>query len=61
MLANLIELEKNFRYDEAKKIAETLLVFPTLKRNANERIVLMQQKESLLTAIEAKILKKCIL
>lgn len=58
MLANLIELEKNFRYDEAKKIAETLLVFPTLKRNANERIVLMQQKESLLTAIEAKDIKK---
>lgn len=58
MLTNLIELEKNFHYDEAKKIAETLLVFPTLKRAANERIVLMQQKENLLIAIEAKDIKK---
>ncbi|TLD84409.1 hypothetical protein LS70_002360 [Helicobacter sp. MIT 11-5569] len=58
MLANLIELEKNFHYDEAKQIAETLLVFPTLKRAANERIVLMQQKETLLNAIEAKDIKK---
>ncbi|MDE7175903.1 MAG: hypothetical protein K2N75_07690 [Helicobacter sp.] len=58
MLTNLIELEKNFHYDEAKKIAETLLVFPTLKRAANERIVLMQQKENLLMAIEAKDIKK---
>ncbi|MCI5969249.1 WD40 repeat domain-containing protein [Helicobacter sp.] len=58
MLANLIELEKNFHYEEAKKIAQTLLVFPTLKRTANERIVLMQQKEKLLNAIEAKDIKK---
>lgn len=58
MLTNLLELEKNFQYDEAKKIAEILLVFPTLKRAANERIVLMQQKENLLNAIEAKDIKK---
>lgn len=58
MLANVIELEKNFQYDAAKKIAEILLVFPTLKRAANERIVLMQQKENLLNAIEAKDIKK---
>lgn len=58
MLTNLIELEKNFKYDEAKKIAEILLVFPPLKRAANERIVLMQQKENLLHAIEAKDIKK---
>lgn len=58
MLVNLIELEKNFRYDEAKKIAETLLLFPPLKRAANERIVLMQQKQNLLLAIEANDVKK---
>ena len=58
MLVNLIELEKNFRYDEAKKIAETLLLFPPLKRAANERIVLIQQKENLLLAIEANDIKK---
>lgn len=58
MLENLMELEKNFQYDEAKKIAETLLAFPTLKRTANERIVLIQQKESLLNAIEEKDIKK---
>lgn len=58
MLTNLIELEKDFKYSEAKKIAEILLVFPPLKRAANERIVLMQQKENLLSAIEAKDIKK---
>lgn len=58
MFANLIELEKNHRYEESKKIAETLLVFPSLKRAANERIVLMQQKENLLKAIETKDTKK---
>ena len=58
MLTNLIELEKNFQYQEAKKIAETLLVFPNLKRSANEKIVLMQQKENLLNAIEKKEVKK---
>ena len=58
MLTNLIELEKNFQYQEAKKTAETLLVFPNLKRSANEKIVLMQQKENLLNAIEKKEVKK---
>ena len=58
MLANILELEKNFKYEEAKKIAEILLVFPPLKRAANERIVLMQQKEKLLLAIEAHDIKK---
>ncbi|MDD6055548.1 MAG: hypothetical protein SOW25_01570 [Helicobacter sp.] len=58
MLSNLLELEKQFKYDEAKKIAETLLVFPPLKRAANERIVLIGQKESLLIAIDASDVKK---
>ncbi len=58
MLTNLIELEKNFQYQEAKKIAETLLVFPTLKRAANEKIVLMQQKENFLEVIAQKNIKK---
>lgn len=58
MLANLIELEKNFHYEEAKNIAQTLLVFPTLKRAANERIVLMQQKEAFLNAIAANDIKR---
>lgn len=58
MLTNLIELEKNFQYQEAKKIAETLLVFPNLKRAANEKIVLMQQKENFLEAIAHKDIKK---
>ena len=58
MFANLIDLEKQGRYEEAKKIAETLLVFPNLKRSANERIVLIQQKEALLSAIERRDISK---
>lgn len=58
MLTNLIDLEKNFQYQEAKKIAETLLVFPNLKRSANEKIVLIQQKENFLEAIQQKDIKK---
>ncbi|WP_104721636.1 WD40 repeat domain-containing protein [Helicobacter mesocricetorum] len=58
MLDNAVELEKKLQYDEAKKIAETLLVFPNLKRFAQEKIVLIQQKESFLLAIEKKEIKK---
>lgn len=58
MLVNLIELEKNFAYEEAKRIAQTLLVFPNLKRAVNERLVNIQQKEALLEAIKEKEIKK---
>ncbi|CAM2950449.1 WD40 repeat domain-containing protein [Helicobacter burdigaliensis] len=58
MLVNLIELEKNFAYEEAKRIAQTLLVFPNLKRAVNERLVNIQQKEALLDAIQQREIKK---
>ena len=41
-----------------KKIANILIDFPTLKRSANERIVMVQQKENLLLAIEKEDIKK---
>ncbi|TLE16988.1 hypothetical protein LS72_000965 [Helicobacter apodemus] len=58
MFDNAVDLEKKLQYDEAKKIAETLLVFPNLKRFAQEKIVLIQQKESFLLAIENREIKK---
>lgn len=58
MLTNIIELEKNNKYEEVKKIANVLLDFPPLKRAANERIIMIQQKENLLLAIENKDIKK---
>ena len=58
MLTNVIELEKDLKYKEAKKIADTLLCFPNLKRSAQERIVSMQQKESFFDAIDNKDIKK---
>lgn len=58
MLTNVIELEKDLKYDEAKKIADTLLCFPNLKRSAQERLVSMQQKENFFEAINNKDIKK---
>lgn len=58
MMQNLTDLEIEYKYEEAKKLADTLLVFPNLKRSANEHIVLISQKESLLTAITAHDIKK---
>ncbi|MDE5591898.1 MAG: hypothetical protein K2I63_02940, partial [Helicobacter sp.] len=58
LFANMLELERLFDYQEAKKLANILLAFPTLKRSAQERIVFIQQKESLLEAIDKKDIKR---
>ncbi|MDE5603477.1 MAG: hypothetical protein K2I71_06135, partial [Helicobacter sp.] len=58
MFDNAVELEKKLQYDEAKKIAETLLIFPNFKRYAQEKIILIQQKESFLLAIKKREIKK---
>ncbi|MGP1580739.1 MAG: WD40 repeat domain-containing protein [Wolinella sp.] len=58
MFENFLNLEKAGEYDEALGISKYLLLFPTLKRSVNERIILIQQKLAMLDAIKKHNIKQ---
>lgn len=51
-MTDMFQLEQDGKYEKAEEIARFLQIFPNLKRAATERIIVIQQKRFLLTAIE---------
>ncbi len=51
-MAEMLALEQEGQFERAEELAKFLQVFPSLKRSCTERLIIIQQKRRLLTAIE---------